>query len=218
MTLSALAEACGVGGAGGARCGRCVICGRSVTNGLEAQFSDTFTAWQHLQSFSDGVLCPPCHTMLADPQWRRSHWLLSPHEGVRWLQRSDIAQLVRVSPRPPYALYTTASFKKHGWIVLQQHVNLDTSVLRFAWDEQVFVVRREELLVMLDFAEALLARGWGRRELASDWKLQHVAQEPERYRRWKSFKWHPAWSWVVWCAELKAQDEPMAQGKQYSLL
>jgi hypothetical protein len=87
-----------------------------------------------------------------------------------------------------------------------------------SWDEQVFAVQRSELLEMLDFVEALLARGWGRKELASEWKLQHVSQEPEQYRRWKSFKWHPAWSWVVWCAELRAQDEPMAQGKQYSLL
>lgn len=223
MTLAALAEVCGIGGAGGELRGRCVVCGRFVHNGLQAEFGDKFTSWQYLQSFPDGVLCPPCHTMLTDPQWRRSHWMLSPPEGVRWLQRSEIRQLVRIPPSPPYALYTTASFKKHGWIVLQQHVNFDTSVLRFAWDEQVFAVQRSELLEMLDFVEALLARGWGRKELASEWKLQHVSQEPERYRRWKSFRLHPVWLWVVWCAEVgqneqKAGQPPAAPCKQYSLL
>jgi hypothetical protein len=220
MMLSALAQSCGIGVPGDQH-GHCTICGRFVADGHPARFSDVFTSWQHLQAFTDAVLCPPCHEMLTNPLWRRANWLLS-LSGVEWLQRSDIRNVVYSPPSPPYALYTTSTFKKHGWILLQQQVNTEPSFTRWAWDERLFVVQRERLLRMMDFAEELLSRGWKRTELVADWKHQHIALDPMRYRQWKQARVHPAWRWVVWCADL-GQDGRGDEGgrriqrEQYSL-
>lgn len=196
MLLAELVESVWLCAQGNVR-GRCVVCGRLHAAGFAPDFSEKFTSYQFLQAFEDGCLCAACYEMLTNPQWRRSHWVACA-TGVRWLKREEVRQLLDCPPEPPFALYTTNTFKKHGWLCLQQHVNLSRTELRWGWDEQVFVMEMQQLREMIGFAEQLRARGWKVGELLSRWEIHHIAAEPGAYELWKDYRREPAWQWVVW--------------------
>lgn len=190
----------------GDRRGRCLACGRLHDAGFAPTFSEKFTAYQFLQTFDDAILCPACRELLTNTQWRRSHWVVSA-SGVRWLKREDVRQLLDNVPEPPFALYTTSTFKKHGWLCLQQHVNLSTAELRWGWDEQVLVMPLPQLLDMIRFVERMRARGWKVTELLHGWDIQHIAMQPEAYQTWKAYRRLPAWPWAVWVSQAPVKQQ-----------
>lgn len=93
--------------------GRCIICLRacSTANPLGI-VSENFTNWQDLNR-GDSFCCR-CSAMLKNPKYRRNNWVADP-DGFRTFKRDEFRDVI-ASSTPPYVIYVTRSYKKHGFL------------------------------------------------------------------------------------------------------
>jgi len=98
----------------------CALCGQPFASEL-FKVSDTFTNWDRLRSPASELACPACAACLAMPSLRRGSWVA--HDGrAEMLPRERLHEVLFQPPEPPFAIYITSSFKKHGFF--KARVNL----------------------------------------------------------------------------------------------
>ena len=93
--------------------GRCAICGNHCKRANTLHIvSENFTNWPDL--YAGDVFCCRCSRLLKDPIYRRSNWIADA-DGFRTFKRDEFSSIIR-SAKPPYSIFVTRSYKKHGFL------------------------------------------------------------------------------------------------------
>jgi len=170
--------------------GHCAVCGRYSPDGFKVILPKTFMAWQYFQERDN--LCPTCHHMIREPQYRRSSWLATSTEFV-FLKRPAVRTALEDLPQPPWVLYATRNFRKHGWI--RTRVNLSNKRFYLTFDEESYLLTRTQLQSLVDRvrqAAAYVGRWWWLKgDLSTHALAQMALDDPDLYD-WFQQNWHDA--------------------------
>jgi len=139
----------------------CALCGQPRAS-EPLRVSDAFTNWDRLRFPGSGLVCPACAWCLRTPELRRGSWIAS-MEGLRYLQRPVISEALFDPPEPPFALYVTSSFKKHGFF--KARVNLGRSSFYVQFEEVGVQFEPARWTVIWEALWALYTAGFSKREL-----------------------------------------------------
>jgi hypothetical protein len=150
----------------------CVFCGRSEAT-APVQFTDTYTAYQFLQSGSKA--CERCANMLGDSKFRRRNFVVKDDTFIA--VESPLDFLDAPSAEPPFVLYLTRQHRKHGWVLAVQNpvLNLDRFVLIVDEDKLVFERTRYEELRR--FSESLFERKVPKKAMVSGYPWASVIRK-----------------------------------------
>jgi hypothetical protein len=124
--------------------GTCCICQIPSADGFPVKLPATFQSWAHFQECpcAEQNVCACCRHVLTERKYRNSSWLAVPGE-FRWLDRPGVRGVLNSLPNPPWALYATRSYKKHGW--LQTHVNTSSRRFFLTFDDEEFLLESNQL-------------------------------------------------------------------------
>lgn len=113
--------------------GLCCVCGATGTLAADKNIIKMgFTDWDYLSQPYTAV-CEPCAVCLTEPKLRRSSFLANP-EQVLWLGREDIWDVLfhdKPPLTPPFVMYVTTSWKKHGSIKTRTNNNWESFCVQF---------------------------------------------------------------------------------------
>jgi len=131
----------------------CVFCGSS--GAIEpVVFSDTYTAFQFLQSGE--CACSRCAAMFRDPKFRRLNFVL---KGTEFIKLEDpLAFLDCPDVEAPFVLYLTRQHRKHGWVLAVQNPVLNVDRFILVVDEDRLFFERKKYEEFRRFSESLFAR------------------------------------------------------------
>lgn len=122
--------------------GTCCICTTATQEGHPVKLPTTFMSWTQFQEVSDPVLCPCCQHMLKERKYRSSSWLVQ-GGSFEFIKARGVRGVLDDIPEPPWAMYATQTYKKHGW--LNTEVNTSRETFYLAIDDTKYLVRRGEL-------------------------------------------------------------------------
>lgn len=102
--------------------GRCAVCGSEISEGvpLKKVVSDAFTNWDVLADATETHACKACAYCIRDRRTRQSCYVAT-KDSLVFFKRDDIEKYLFDPPEPPFVLFVTASYKKHG--SFRAHVN-----------------------------------------------------------------------------------------------
>ena len=164
--------------------GRCAFCFHETREGfpLKKSVSQAFTDYSELHA--SNVVCPYCYMFLKDPRFRRSSWVIAP-KNIVFLKREEVAKYIADPPDPPYAIYVTRSFKKHGWIkMMYRGVNYSKEFMAVGFDADLVFFKRRDFLELLDHIQAAVKRGVSKKRLLAKAFTPSDLEKlgPEEYR------------------------------------
>lgn len=94
--------------------GACCLCGAANAKLDRKPFiKEGFTNLDRLMAPESPAICEACAYMFVLPKLRQSSWAATESHMI-WLRREDLWDLLWSPPAPPFALYVTTSYKKHG--------------------------------------------------------------------------------------------------------
>ena len=133
--------------------GACCLCGAADAKYDRKPFiKEGFTNLDRLMAPNSPAICDACAYMFVLPRLRQSSWLATASEMV-WLKREDIWDVLWTPPRPPFAVYVTTSYKKHG--SFKTRVNHSHQSYYIQFEETGITFRREQLRRVADTMEML---------------------------------------------------------------
>jgi len=110
--------------------GTCAICGLKGPGMLAASTRETFTASEFLHDTR--LFCPCCNYMYNENKFRFTGWVVSPGH-YKILKHGEILA-VALTASLPFALYSTTTGKKQGWIRMARSINYSREYLKIGWD------------------------------------------------------------------------------------
>jgi len=128
--------------------GICSICGRR--KGIHPlKVSDDFVSYSEL--YPGEVVCDVCNKLLRDPQYRKSHWILTRDE-IRTLSKEE---LMKVLEDPPInsLIYIKSTGRKYGFLHALRFASTSTMVALAGEDEGAILVPRERLKYLISLAK-----------------------------------------------------------------
>jgi len=133
----------------------CVFCGCELSEDAEkAKLLKTFTAYQLLQAGDRA--CKRCAGMLSDPKFRRRCFVLKDEEFV--VLGDPLAFLDHPDVMPPFVLYLTRQYRKHGWILSVQNPVLSLDKFILVVDEDRLFFEQKKYEEFRRFSEVLFER------------------------------------------------------------
>jgi CRISPR type IV-associated protein Csf1 len=100
-----------------------------------------FTNLDYLKAPGSPAICPSCAYVFTEPRLRQSSWLVN-NEKMVWLKREDVwGVLLGSTPKIPFAMYVTTSWKKHG--SFKARVNHDCNRFYVQFEETGVIFDRE---------------------------------------------------------------------------
>jgi len=139
-----------------------------------------------LQEVSRPVLCRFCHHVGHERAYRASCWLAAPG-SFSFLKLDGVRELFPGLPDPPFALYTTHGWKKHGW--LRVVVNTGRQSVWLTEDYNQWLVRRDDLerlcSLVLHASEYVGKKAWldGTHRVEDEGRM--ALEEPDLYGWWR---------------------------------
>lgn len=116
----------------GQKSGTCGACGRERKDLLLSNYRKTFTSSEYLHE-SD-YICPFCSELYENSEYRYSNWLCD-QERYKKLKKNQVLQALYEQERFPFALYTTATYQKQGWIrMITQGITYSKGMLSIGYD------------------------------------------------------------------------------------
>lgn len=174
--------------------GVCVICGRETRHGHALPFSEKFTNWPQLQA--GDVICEHCYPLIRNQDFRRHSWVIS-KEGVRFLGRDEVLEVLLNPPEPPFGIYITKTRKKQGFLRLVTRTNYSRSHYFIAFDDELIFVDTALLREMVDVGKKALELGFTKTELLSGPKIAHRVYS-DVVRKIEEYRGNPLWEVVVY--------------------
>jgi len=147
--------------------GRCAFCFCETSKGfpLKKSVSEAFTDYSELHGSQ--VVCPHCYYFLKEPKFRKSCWAISQNTAV-FLKKSEVVKYIEGPPQPPYAVYVTKTFKKHGWIrMMFRGVNYSRERIVVGYDTELVWFPRTWFLEVLELVRTAVAKGVSKKRLYS---------------------------------------------------
>lgn len=178
----------------------CVFCGREVSNvdSVTPNIRDTFTAY-HILSHGEHA-CRRCNTMYEDSKYRRSNWWVK-YGGYHRLETEERLSFLDRPPSPPFLLYFTRNYRKHGWILSVQNPVLDTDNFYLVIDQDKVWFEREKYEELRSFSKELLDQGipkkWVKGGCPPPSVLRKYKLKIETVRRLKKLKGNRLWEVCV---------------------
>lgn len=123
--------------------GPCCLCGTpGATLNKGPSIKNGFTNLDYLKVPGSPAICSACAYVFTEKRLRTSSWLVNAEKMV-WLKREDIWDvLFGATLDPPFAIYVTTSWKKHG--SFKTRVNHDWSRFYVQFEETGVVFDREK--------------------------------------------------------------------------
>jgi hypothetical protein len=128
--------------------GICSICGRRKgTHSLKV--SDDFVSYSEL--YPGKVVCDVCNKLLRDPQYRKSHWILTGDE-IRTLSKEE---LMKILEDPPInsLVYIKSAGRKYGFLHALRFSSTSAMAALAGEDEGAILVPRERLKHLIGLAK-----------------------------------------------------------------
>jgi len=162
--------------------GICSICGkRKGTQPLKV--SDDFVSYSEL--YPGEVVCDVCNKLLRDPQYRKSHWVLTGDE-VRALNKEE---LLKVLEDPPInsLIYIKSAGRKYGFLRALRFASTGAIAALAGEDEGAILVPRERLKLLISLAKEAYSTFKKKTPLlegcsTDDWKHEELCEKIERVR------------------------------------
>jgi hypothetical protein len=107
----------------------CALCAQPFAD-RPLKVSEAFTNWDRLREPGSKLACPACAACLATPKLRWGSWVATT-AGVRYLDRPAISEALFAPPEPPFVLYVTTSFKKHGFFKARLNLGRERFYVQF---------------------------------------------------------------------------------------
>ncbi len=181
----------------GGEVGTCIVCGTSTRKGHRIDFSSNFTAWSML--WDGDCICEYCYTLCRDQQYRRRSWVAT-KQGIRFLQKSEILEVLLNPPEPPFAIYITRTGKKQGFLQLVNRLSYSREHYFIAFDDALVFVNRGELEEMVEIAKKARALKFTKAELLSE-PAVHRWQHRELCEQIVKLAKKPLWEVIVYAVE-----------------
>ena len=121
--------------------GTCAICGIKGPGMVAASTRETFTASEFLHDTR--LFCPCCDHMYNENKFRFTGWVVSPGY-YKVLKHGEVMAAAFTTPLP-FALYSTTTGKKQGWIRMAQSINHSREYLKIGWDMEAIHVSDKTL-------------------------------------------------------------------------
>jgi len=150
--------------------GKCAFCFCETEQGfsLEESVSKAFTDFSELHGSQ--VVCPHCYYFLKEPKFRRSCWVIY-NNTVVFLKKNEVVKYIEDPPEPPYAIYVTKTFKKHGWIrMMYRGVNYSRESMVVGFDTELVWFNRSQFLELLSLVRSAVEKRVSKQRLLS-WSL-----------------------------------------------
>lgn len=133
--------------------GACCLCGSTDGRYDRKPFiKEGFTNLDQLKAADSQSICPACASMFTLPKLRQSSWIATGGEMI-WLRREDIWDYLWTPPRPPFAMYATTSYKKHG--SFKTRVNYSSNRFYVQFEEVGVILQPGSLRRVADTLELL---------------------------------------------------------------
>lgn len=167
--------------------GTCCICTAETTIGHPVKLPVTFMSWTHFQDTTNPVLCQYCQHMLKERKYRSSSWLIS-SGSFEFVKVIGVRAVLDDIPEPPWAMYATQTYKKHGW--LNTEVNTSRETFYLAIDDTKYLVRRGELaetVARIRQVAAIVGRwAWIQGDVRLETETELALHDHELYAWWKA--------------------------------
>lgn len=133
--------------------GVCCLCG-SIDGRYDRKpfIKEGFTNLDYLRAADSSSICPACASMFTLPKLRQSSWIASGGDMI-WLKREHIWDHLWSPPEPPFAMYVTTSYKKHGSFKSRVNYSADRFFVQF--EEVGISFSRKDLRQVADALELL---------------------------------------------------------------
>jgi ribosomal protein L37AE/L43A len=180
--------------------GYCAFCGRNGTNLFKLKLKETFTQLEYIHNSK--YICSECKHLYDEPLYRMNGWICTKNE-FKIVARSDmINSILQLNENDcPFAIYTTDTYKKQGWLILLCNLNFSTQQITIAWDMTKINVSKNEILTLSTFATELRTLGLYKSEILSGMlcrkSLDKFENEISILRRLEELKDKIIWQWVV---------------------
>jgi len=143
--------------------GNCVVCGDTTNHGMNIDFSENFTAANILQA--GDCICPHCYEFARNQKYRKNSWLAN-KDGVRFIKRNEILQILQKPPEPPFCIYITTTGKKQSYLQLIRKLSYSKTKYFIGFDDDVIYVD-ENPTPLIEFATSLRTKKISKKELLS---------------------------------------------------
>jgi hypothetical protein len=162
--------------------GICSICGKR--KGIHPlKVSGDFVSYSEL--YPGEVVCDVCNKLLRDPQYRKSHWVLTRDE-IRTLSKEE---LMRVLEDPPInsLIYIKSAGRKYGFLHALRFTSTSTMAALAGEDEGAILVPRERLKRLISLAKEAYDTFKKKTPLLegcspNDWTHRELCEQIERVR------------------------------------
>lgn len=196
-----ICEARGITPSKGNYKGICGACGENGRELLKSNYRKTFSLSEYLHE-SD-YICPYCSELYENQEYRYSNWVCSNTE-FRKLKKAEVLSSLLLQENIPFAIYTTNSYQKQGWIrMIVKGINYTTSFFTIGYDVILFHISRKDLLFYIEQIKMLRKAKISTNELLSgNISLRTLSNIPEFERRrlikfLRQNKDNPKWLWII---------------------
>lgn len=183
--------------------GTCSLCGMQTEHGHEFKDTGSFTTYQYL--LGGGIICPECFEMRRNRShdYRANMWAASPSGFVQF-KNADAEYHLCNPPYPPFQMYFTRTWKKMGWINLQNRLNYSSERFVVGFDYDVIAVDATVRDEYLSFIHSLLSVGVGKGEISSGRlsakTFEKIGFDQAVIDRLNQLKTDPLWDLCVYVA------------------
>jgi len=151
-------------------------------------------------------ICPMCWFVYKTQRFRQSMWVAS-LAGTRFFKHGDARAILLDPPDPPFAIYLTRTWKKQGWLLLMNRVNLDRDRFLVAEDERLIAVSRADLRLKSELADGMLRQGLTKTTLLegrlSAYQFTRLRDPRTAERLLAEVRGDPVWELAVWYSPMK---------------
>jgi len=150
---------------GGSKEITCVVCGWKG-KGFDFSFSDNFVGWGFMKAGNG--LCPSCYQFFKNQDIRKKHFLATTN-GIQFLKKEGIRQVLNDLPEPPFFLYITQSHQKQGWIGDLNKVSMSREHFYISTDftESAIFTSKAEVDTLFKLYDEALELGLSKTEMST---------------------------------------------------
>jgi len=170
--------------------------------------SGTFTDYDILKTKH---ICSFCNSIYKDAKYRRSCWILNNKDSIFFSKDKILENILNIKIKPPFKVFITTSYKKHGYYKTVWNYSLDNFQIRF--DDLDIDFGKEKAIEILNIIETFYYNGFIKKEIESGKynikKLLTFGKDKwlENERKIKLMRGTPLFKFLLYCINPKRKDE-----------
>jgi hypothetical protein len=182
---------------GGDREGICAFCGRESNELYYLELSRTFTSSEYLHNTE--YICWKCRHMYKTQKYRYHNWVVSKNSFFEGKRYEILPYLIESNIDPPFAVYTTTTYKKQGWIQGMNLLNYGKKYMTIMWDLKRIDVEMKWLKDKIKLFLELRDLGLIRREIRKPTIYLRINIKISKMKLHKllNLENNPKWEWLV---------------------